>query len=329
MEKYTEKEMNDMKKGLIYFALLGSHAYDLAGPESDDDYRGVYIGSKADVYGLNKREQFDKFEFADCQIYELRKFVKLASESNPNIIELLFIDRPVWATKYWKKLYFHRHDFLSRKAAYKFLGYAQGQLKRMKNHTKWINNPQPKEPPKQEDFIRKVYEEVVDTRKCNISHKSLAERLNCTICCSKNFVQIYDRDAYKGAHNKWKQYWNWKKNRNPERAKLEEKYGYDCKHAMHTIRLLHSMDEILRKGTLTVSRWEAGDMRYLRDIRKGKLSYDDLMKEAEDLIGNVENIPTSLPRRPNVQFLNKLMLDIYDEFWNSKEAIQCPNDLGF
>ncbi|AEZ66297.1 hypothetical protein phiTE_131 [Pectobacterium phage phiTE] len=38
------------------------------------------------------------------------------------------------------------------------------------------------------------------------------------------------------------------KNRNAARHELEEKFGYDTKHAMHLVRLLRMSQEILETG---------------------------------------------------------------------------------
>jgi hypothetical protein len=47
-------------------------------------------------------------------------------------------------------------DFLSSKIAFTTSGYALAQLKRIKGHNKWINNPQSKEPPRQTSFVKLV-----------------------------------------------------------------------------------------------------------------------------------------------------------------------------
>lgn len=318
-KKYTKEDKEILKRGLIFYSLSGSHAYGLSRPESDLDFRGVFIGSKEDVYGLNRREQFDKFTFDDIQIYELRKFFKLASECNPNILELLYIERPIWTNEFWENIRRERKVFLSKKAAFKFLGYANAQLKRIKGHKKWITNPMPIEPPDAKDFKRKIYQEVG------------IGSIDAGFSSNRPFIYIYDNDAYKAEHRRWKQYWHWKKNRNEARAKLEEKYGYDTKHAMHLIRLLHCMKEILTEGTLTVNRLRAGDAGFLLGIRNGKMKYEKLIEYAEGMMLEAEEIDSPLPKRPDINYINKLMLDTYDHFWAERRIkrtspVELPDD---
>lgn len=300
MKPYTKEEMKYLESGLIMLAKYGSHAYGLARPDSDLDIRGIYIGPRNHVYGIQRREQYDKFEKDDITIYEFRKFVKLASECNPNIIELLYLDEYIYKDKFFDILLENRDLFLSKRAAKKFLSYAQAQLIRIKNHKKWINNPQSEFPPRQKDFTRKIYEEIGDKTR---------------------FVTIFNKEEYKGAHKKWKEYWHWKKNRNPERAILEEKYGYDTKHAMHLLRLLHMMMEILVNKEVIVNRKKAGDVELLLNIRMGKYSYDEVMKFANSIIEVSDNLINTSSLRSSVDLkrIENLMINIYEEFWKQEK----------
>src|SRR5208283_1997006 len=46
---------------------------------------------------------------------------------------------------------------------------------------------------------------------------------------SDNFIEIMQKErSYKNQKAQWDKYQDWKKNRNPERAAMEEKFGYDC-----------------------------------------------------------------------------------------------------
>jgi predicted nucleotidyltransferase len=80
-----------------------------------------------------------------------------------------------------------------------------------------------------------------------------------------------DLDEY----NNWKR---WKENRNEARHLLEEEFGFDTKHGMHCIRLLRMGEEILKGEGVKVKR---PDRDYLLAIRQGKVSYEDLLEEAE------------------------------------------------
>jgi uncharacterized protein len=51
---------------------------------------------------------------------------------------------------------------------------------------------------------------------------------------------------YRAAVKHWDAYQAWKTQRNPQRAELERRFGYDTKHAMHLLRLMHTGLEVLQ-----------------------------------------------------------------------------------
>jgi hypothetical protein len=76
----------------------------------------------------------------DIALYEIKKFISLALENNPNIMDLLFADDDavLYKNKKGKKLLKNRDIFISKKTKYTFSGYAISQLQRIKGHNKWI-----------------------------------------------------------------------------------------------------------------------------------------------------------------------------------------------
>lgn len=158
----------------IYLTLSGSHAYGMAQPESDIDVRGICIPSKEYFLGFYKKfEQYEndldfftynkiekiinrkilKDEKVDSVIYGLHKFIKLAADCNPNIIELLFSDKSnhILYSSFFEELEENKDLFISARARFTFSGYAHSQLKRIKSHRSWLLNP-PKEKPNRKKF---------------------------------------------------------------------------------------------------------------------------------------------------------------------------------
>lgn len=138
----------------IYLARHGSHAYGTALPTSDHDVRGVAIPPREYLHGcLHRFEQFERKGDPDVVIFELRKFLGLAMDANPNVLEILFVaeqDR-LKVTPEGEELLRHRHLFLSKKARHTFSGYAVSQLKRIETHRRWLLNP-PKAPPVRAEY---------------------------------------------------------------------------------------------------------------------------------------------------------------------------------
>lgn len=119
---------------------------------------------------------------------------------------------------------------------------------------------------------------------------------------------------YRAARKHWKQYQRWREERNPQRACLEEKHGYDTKHGAHLIRLMRTGLEVLREGRLRVRRPDADELRALRD---GALSYDRLMEEASRIEREMEEASagSALPAAPDLEGLDGLMLRVMDAFF--------------
>lgn len=133
----------DIPKNTILRCVAGSHLYGLNTPSSDLDERGVYLESLEDALNINGRQNT---ELADdkqnIKYYSLGKFLKLAAECNPNIIELLYLpeDAILFKSPLYDELVEHREWFLSKKAAHTFKGYAYSQIQRAKGLNKKGNS---------------------------------------------------------------------------------------------------------------------------------------------------------------------------------------------
>jgi uncharacterized protein len=251
-----------LQQGTVLLMRHGSMAYGTNIPTSDEDFKGVAIPPKQYYFGnLHHFEQAElKAPDPDSVIYDLRKFFKLASDNNPNIIEVLFVspeDR-ILVSPLGQRILDHRDKFLSKRVHFTFGGYAHSQLKRIKLHHGYLLNPP--------------------------SH--------------------FPRDKYQ----------EWKKNRNPIRAAMEEKFGYDCKHGLHQIRLLRIRNEILATGQVMVKR---PDREELLAIRRGDWTYEQLIQESERLEARAAELyETSnvLPKKPDLEFLDRLCMELVETF---------------
>lgn len=113
-------------------------------------------------------------------------------------------------------------------------------------------------------------------------------------------------------HPDWKKHQTWLRTRNPMRAELERRFGYDTKHALHLVRLLRMAVEMTRTGEVHVLR---PDREELLAIRDGAWTYETLVGRAESLLAQVEAAaPTSpLPERVDMEALNALCASLVEE----------------
>ena len=131
--------MENNINNLVYKCLVGSRAYGTNLPDSDYDYKGIYIQPKNDILGLKYKEQIEVGK--DETYYEIRRFIDLAGSGNPTMLEMLFSDPesidickdcldPLWA---------NREKFITKKCFQSFGGYAVAQIKKAKGLDKKVN----------------------------------------------------------------------------------------------------------------------------------------------------------------------------------------------
>jgi len=279
----------------VYLCIAGSHAYGMNTEESDHDIRGACIAPQRYYYGLEQFEQSDKkgnlnyyntilkqenYVKPELVVWDLRKFVHLASKGNPNMIELLFLDPKfyIYVHPIFQKILDNREWFLSKKLRYRFGGYANNQLKRMRNHYRWLHSPPTHQPTRNEFGIqlgkyklpedqlqaaRTIIQRLVDSwlvdeteldpdlriqlgydmkqlieivcTELKIKHEEIHIKDELYFAAVKqlgfqsNFMEYLHREkAYHIALDNWNHYQKWLKDRNPKRAALEAKFGFDC-----------------------------------------------------------------------------------------------------
>lgn len=134
----------------ILLALTGSRLYRVHNENSDHDYKGICIPTLPYFIGTQNFEQLDDFSDLNCMysdltdtdsnIYNIKKFCHLATLNNPNILELLWIDRSEYLvlTRFGESLIEIRDAFLSQKVFYSYSGYAHAQIKKVQTHRKWL-----------------------------------------------------------------------------------------------------------------------------------------------------------------------------------------------
>lgn len=139
--KYTFEDVKDHNL-LIYNYLRGSHCHGINGPESDEDYGGVYLAPAEQILGLGLDYQEEvSNETNDVVWYELQKFMHLLLKSNPTVLEALFVDDKyvVYEHPIMTRIKSYRDKFLTKKCFDNFINYGASQIKKSKGLKKKIN----------------------------------------------------------------------------------------------------------------------------------------------------------------------------------------------
>lgn len=315
-----------LKDRILFLCLGGSHSYGTNIETSDVDIRGVALDTKLDVLGVTNFEQFVNNE-TDTTIYSLSKFIKLVSECNPNIIEMLFCkpEHYYWVSPIGKMLLKNRHLFLSKRAFYTFGGYAHAQLNRLENSLARDGNVLNEEQT-QEHINRSVTNALMSFRDkyrlpedalktyvgqyeeggkyeilINLQAKGLPlADFKSAICEMTNVLRDYEKTVGQ-------------KNKKKDDIHLN-------KHMMHLIRLYIMCNEILRDKTLHTYREKEHEL--LMKIRNGfyRTENGGVKPEFYELLNSLEAeaqelySTTSLPKQVDKFKIADLLVDIYSNY---------------
>lgn len=430
-------EYKNKKYELIMLCVTGSRMYGthyekgehplMPDYVSDYDYRGVFVPHQDEKLGLFKEvdqispspAEESEVGFndeliaslnkgglnleskSDIVLYEVRKFIKMATEQNPNILDLLFTDddATLYMNSKGKQITDNKLEFLTKNVTKKFLGYAEQQLHRIKNHNKhivkrplhnevihglsaayndnvidfnWINinfsgqlaqfvsektQQEANEDPKLKSHIsiekfkkeylnsmnmkdlykytkpqiinyitlkgleaekKKMSDDILvgdqlmtyaDLLKNKASFRKISNSLYNIFTGGNGFLSrnndiksvepeiigsfithaSVDKQKFKNDLDQVIDFWNWRVHRNPKRSALEEKFGYDTKHAGHLVRLMMGAREIISEGSYT-PRLNEKTRLSVKAVIEGKFTYDEVLERSIRLKENINKI---------------------------------------
>ncbi len=126
---------------IIFKTLFGSHLYGTSTPNSDKDYKAVFIESMENIVLRKDRDtihedtksgnQFgvrNTKDDIDCEYIELRKFLKDAQNGQTYALDMIFTPENMWieSSDVWKDILKNRDKLLSKNVA-PYIGYCRQQ----------------------------------------------------------------------------------------------------------------------------------------------------------------------------------------------------------
>ncbi len=130
------------------------------------------------------------------------------------------------------------------------------------------------------------------------------------------FIIHYNEDGYSSHCKDYKRYETWKKERNQSRWTDVKAHGQqiDGKNMLHCRRLLDMAKEIAQGKGINVRRPNAEE---LLKIRRGEVSLKELIKHANQEIGEIDNLflNSDLPESVDMDFVNELLIEIRTQFY--------------
>jgi uncharacterized protein len=309
----TKREM--AQKNLIIKMRTGSYLYGTNTQDSDEDFMGIFMPDVRYLLGLEKLSEVDlsikdkkidgknTADAIDFKLYTLSKFIRLALDANPNIIEMLFVndDNIVFINDVGKNLLEMRHKFVSKNIKNKFLGYASAQKHKMSmklSDYKTLSNVLTFLECKREKekYLVSVYNQypLIQQRGDYVFVSDLQIPIAVTI--KKAISMISDRLSKFG-----------------HRKELVSKYGYDTKFASHLIRLLKEGQELLLTGEI---KFPLAYRELLLDIKEGKYSMIDVLEMANNIEQEIEYLyeNTKVPNKPEDEYVEQFLIDTQKAF---------------
>tara|TARA_Y100000310_G_scaffold345274_1_gene463323 strand:+ start:5167 stop:6144 length:978 start_codon:yes stop_codon:yes gene_type:complete len=305
----TEQEL--AQKNKILEINTGSTLYGTRTPESDNDRVGIFIANWDYYVGLktvrivdSSKQIKDKSgrntkDSEDCSYYELREYIKLAKQGNPNILETLFVndENIIYISPIGEKLLREKHLFISQSIKQRYLGYAYSQRHKMVMRSDKVNE------------LQAAYEYLEDIRdetkfmsqlESKIENKSLP-----FIRWKEGMFHIGDIQIQHGVTiNRAIQLIKRRLDKVGNRKDLILKYGWDLKFGSNLIRLLKECKEILVTGKIRFPLEYADD---ILEIKKGEWSIKQVLDYATLLEEQIEALDLShLPKTANYDLLNDL-----------------------
>ena len=296
---------NLLPEGLISLCWRGSVAHGMYVPKNDPDsiddkdVMGIYIGPLEHYLGFGHQDVFEKWEGEwDCVFYELKKFIGLLLNCNPNVLSLLWL-KPngiIYEHAVGVRLREQRDIFVTKKAYHSFSGYAHAQFKKMISFNQ-----------EAQALMTALEEQLasfgIDPDSCDAGHPLRSLDGRPFVGATTEMMEVVKR--YRGERRRFYSggYMGQK------RRELVRRVGYDAKNAAHLIRLLRMGIEFLTEGTLHVERADAPE---LLSIKRGEWALDKVKTEAERLfqLSQEAYVRSSLPSEPDRSRAEQLCVEM-------------------
>lgn len=284
------KEINEVlpvnKQQLIVLMKFGSHLYGTDGPESDVDYKGIYMPTREQIL-LNRIPRSASYhskqtkkegvrntaEDVDIEIFSLHHFIDLACKGETVAVDMLHAPKgwPVWDSDIWAHLQRLRSKFYTKNLK-AFVGYARKQAAKYGIKGSRLNDAK-----RVLDFFES-YVHSPDPAASTVKiagmwnmlpegehiHKLTEEKPRMYQVCGKKLQETvtahYAYDVIKKFYDAY-----------GERAEMAAKNeGIDWKAVSHAMRAAVQVCELMSRGTITFPLVQA---ELIRNIKLGKYDY--------------------------------------------------------
>lgn len=315
------------EKNTILLIKSGSRLYGTTTPDSDEDFVGIFLPDKKHIFGLSAVEQVELSikdknksgkntkDAVDKTLYEYRKFIKLALENNPNVLEVLFFsaESVVSINDFGKRLHEKRHLFPWIQAKKKVLAYAFSQRHKITikrdNYLDIINGL---------DYLRSLNNDTMYLAEAveKTTYAKSLFKIHYNEKQNTNFILVGDLNLQPYYHLKRAcEVLQERINKFGHRLELVNKYGYDTKFSNNLIRLLFNGRRILKTCELLFP-FPEDERQILLEIKTGKWTLSKILDYSNELEKEINELEktTKLPLKPNTEEIESFMIEELEKF---------------
>jgi hypothetical protein len=303
---------------------FGSHLYGTDTPESDLDYKLVHIPDASDILLqrvkgsiCNKRPKGEGEKNVagevDEESYSLQRYFELLMPGQTVAIDMLFAPQPEHTSIVWINIKANKHKLLTKKSA-AFVGYCRQQANKYGIKGSRVAAAR--------EATRFFWEQLVlhgttakITEIANLLPSLVGEHTHLVQlpqssdgslgwffdCCNR---KVGFTSTIKQAHEIYSRIFE---NYGDRARQAEGNEGVDWKALSHAVRVGQEAIELLETGNITFPLKNAV---HILDIKKGRINYDEVANEIEELLGAVESASekSSLPAEADQSWIDEFVL---------------------
>lgn len=328
---YNETKNGDFKMNILVYMKFGSHLYGTDTPNSDTDFKGVFLPELRDCVlnripkSINEKTKTgdgkNTCQDVDKEIYSLQYFMELAFKGETVAIDMLHAPLEFCEsyTPLWEAINKNRSRFYTKNLS-ALVGYAKTQAakygikgSRLSDSKRVFEILSQKDPDKKLGDVLRLAEEseilLMENVRANKIEKAIGHPthsythidvcgrnidLNSPVKYALNIIQTFINNY--GA-----------------RAQLAEKNeGIDWKAVSHAFRAAYQLKEIYETGDL---HFPLKERDFLRQIKQGAFHYknDSIGQTLDLLIDEVKALAeqSSYPEKVDKDFFHDLLLAQY------------------
>lgn len=309
---------------LIVQIKFGSHLYGTNTPQSDTDYKSVYIPEAREILlqrvvgsleiGKKPKTEGERNLATDVdnECYSLQRYLSLLADGQTVAVDMLFAPDPMISTPLWKEIQANSRRLLTKKSA-AFVGYCRTQANKYGIKGSRVASARAAlerfeklqaehgTTAKVGDFFPPE-DEVFDDHSRTMRKETIQGRVERYFECCNRMVGFSNnvKEAaviFRRIHENY-----------GARARLAEtNEGVDWKALSHAVRVGREAVELLKTHRITFPLPYAD---HILEIKQARLPYNDVAEEIEQLLEEVESasVQSTLRDSPDYEFIDDLVI---------------------